>query len=536
MRVKQKLAAVLAACMVLTMGGVTVMAGTDSPNSGNSGGSSTSGGTSSEGSSSSTSQYQQWISASATDGVSVYYSYGKATNTDGWYETYHESIDINADVETDIAKAITTGLAYSNDTVTASKLPVTAYELFVYSTKKDVTIPAAGVAKASDAGYWIEAQYYNATSNTTTIVDIDNVTTAKDLSTANVKTQNLGTTSAIATLINKNSTTVKGAEVVISGSGSLGGDMYVSIENRSAVITSYVAYDKSYIYYYDASTGKLDYMPEMGGYVGFADTKIGWVWMQGATKSGTYIITDTYLDDAITSGKTEVVTLDDNATKAEVTTALTAAITAAKEDSATVVKTEVPAGVKVEPDVFKAAKEAGVTLVIETPDNNIKWSFSNFAVTMSADFDPTVEIGDGLVQNIDTAMKNSDTVYVTVAFAYDGSLPGETEVTLDVSTGDFKDGDTLYLYYYNETTKLFEKIDSCTMTGGYGTFTMTHCSDYIITNEVLDAALTTAASSDGTTTTAPKTADMAGTVILFAVMLMAGAGIFTLALTRRKRY
>ena len=117
--------------------------------------------------------------------------------------------------------------------------------------------------------------------------------------------------------------------------------------------------------------------------------------------------------------------------------------------------------------------------------------------------------------------------YTPVHFAFDGTLPAQAEVTLDLSTfTGAADGSTVYLYYYNPTTNLFEKIDSSAFKDGYATFTMTHCSDYIVTNEELTGALVT--------TPAPDTGDQANLVLYIVVMLL-GVVAIAAVVARKKR-
>ena len=103
-------------------------------------------------------------------------------------------------------------------------------------------------------------------------------------------------------------------------------------------------------------------------------------------------------------------------------------------------------------------------------------------------------------------------------------MPGEAEVKLDLSTGNFEEGKTVFLYYFNPTTKLFELVDESVYSYGYATFTMTHCSDYIVTSEKLDGTALVAA---------PKTGDVS--TIPVVVTLIAGCVLVGFVVIRRRK-
>jgi hypothetical protein len=73
-------------------------------------------------------------------------------------------------------------------------------------------------------------------------------------------------------------------------------------------------------------------------------------------------------------------------------------------------------------------------------------------------------------------------------FAGSGQLPGLFAYTF--KAGENKPGDTLYLYYYYEQSGVTEGIQSAVVDGnGYVTFTIYHCSSYIVSGRMIkDAA------------------------------------------------
>ena len=150
------------------------------------------------------------------------------------------------------------------------------------------------------------------------------------------------------------------------------------------------------------------------------------------------------------------------------------------------VSASIPAGEYVKPDVWKAAMEKGTSMEITSYAGvGIKWSFGT--VTNSVWFDPTVYVGK-TVKEVSTAAAVAglpEASYTTVSFPYHGDLPGTAEVSIDLTNaGKFTRGQVVYLYYYNPETGKFEYIDDGVYQG-YTTFTMTHCSEYIVTSSKL---------------------------------------------------
>ena len=74
-----------------------------------------------------------------------------------------------------------------------------------------------------------------------------------------------------------------------------------------------------------------------------------------------------------------------------------------------------------------------------------------------------------------------------VSFNYHGTLPSVATVKVPVT--NFKDGDRLNLYYYDEKTEDITKIDSNILVmNGYVSFDIKHCSDYFLTMSIVKEA------------------------------------------------
>ncbi len=91
----------------------------------------------------------------------------------------------------------------------------------------------------------------------------------------------------------------------------------------------------------------------------------------------------------------------------------------------------------------------------------------------------------------DTAKINEEVIQdkLIITFDYHGALPLETTVKLNVEN-KFKDGEKLYLYYYNPELDQIEYIDhGVQVKNGYVEFQIDHCSDYFLTAAVVNDAV-----------------------------------------------
>lgn len=320
----------------------------------------------------------------------------------------------------------------------------------------------------------------------------------------------------------------KSCQFNVAGTGKLNGKALISY-NADNFSGSFIA-KSGYLYYYDKSSDKFDYvgeavvMAEDGTFFElYGDCKI--------SNAGSYVITEEKLPDTVTTGDVK---------KIKVTEVVKEINKKDTVKGSTIKITGVDSKARVEQKVFDAAKAKGVKLVVESPKNNATFKFSNFdkVSEMSGAFDPTVTIGKSVVKAIDTTMANSKVPYLTVSFAYDGKLPGKTEVALDLSEGGFKDGATVYLYYFNEKTNAFELVDEAKYADGFATFEMEHCSDYIVTAEKLSSSApatpNATPASNGTAAKNPKTGDSTP-IIPFAVVMFVGIAAVVVAFYRKKR-
>lgn len=74
-----------------------------------------------------------------------------------------------------------------------------------------------------------------------------------------------------------------------------------------------------------------------------------------------------------------------------------------------------------------------------------------------------------------------------VDFSYSGKLPDGTKVTIKLPEEGtiYKEGTKLYFYYYNLERKEYEYASESIVQNKEVTFSINHCSEYLITSEKL---------------------------------------------------
>ena len=175
--------------------------------------------------------------------------------------------------------------------------------------------------------------------------------------------------------------------------------------------------------------------------------------------------------------------------------------------------------------VFLAAYLNGQDVKITSNDGKVTFKFKSSKLNKEiidkmGDFNANIVLGNK-IEAVSKRLKGLPASVKTfsVHFGYEGELPGEAEVTMDVSTSGFKNGQKLYLYYYNPATNAFQLIDTDTMTAGMVTFTMTHCSDYVITDTELPSTYTKTAPKTGTQ---PDNTGVWVVILIISLLFVAG--------------
>ena len=177
--------------------------------------------------------------------------------------------------------------------------------------------------------------------------------------------------------------------------------------------------------------------------------------------------------------------------------------------------------------------------VIKEPDNNdVVW---HFVESQPDHFDK-----HGYVDPVDTKLTPviDGNPGVGLKLNYDGKLPENTKITVNLTNTDFTPGDTVYFYYYNEDTKQIELVDKSTTELGFSdgnysflkaaTFNIHHCSYYIITNHEITEITPTQSLTDSAVTPmkSPKTG-VGRNCIPIGILLVISGGLLEL-LKKRK--
>jgi putative cell wall-binding protein len=146
---------------------------------------------------------------------------------------------------------------------------------------------------------------------------------------------------------------------------------------------------------------------------------------------------------------------------------------------------------KVSKDIFEAAKGTDKKLVFKA--DNIEWTFNGNDISTSKDVDMTADIAaikdsaSPNKQSIEDKVQDTD-VYVA-SFFNNGELPGKSTVKIKLDGNWLKDKDknTLNVYYYNESSKALNSIESGLKADSDNCieFDISHTSDYIISDKKL---------------------------------------------------
>jgi len=185
--------------------------------------------------------------------------------------------------------------------------------------------------------------------------------------------------------------------------------------------------------------------------------------------------------------------------------------------------------------LFESMKEnhKDVTLGVVNASNQLQysWTFSydtlkNTDVTM----DLSVKFDTDKKTQIEQITGKNEAMYLE--FAYHGQLPGPT--TMKTYVGEqYKNGDVVYLYYYNEDSGKVEAIGGggLNVQAGYVEYTITHCSVYFLSElspQALGVGLENADGSSqiiGSTATGDMSNYLALAILFGGSLCLIGYGI-----------
>jgi hypothetical protein len=185
--------------------------------------------------------------------------------------------------------------------------------------------------------------------------------------------------------------------------------------------------------------------------------------------------------------------------------------------------------------VLQAIKDSGKKVTFVKKENGkvlYSWTFDGGKVgTTMDDIDLKISFTTDNKAAIDKLAGDANSVYLS--FTYEGKLPAPALIKVYVGE-KYKDGDQLNLYYFNKKTKRAEDFATgLTVKDGYVSFTLTHLSDYFLTQKKIGQKIEIGNEREKEETKSPATGDRSSMAIW---SLICGAGILAAAyLLMRKR-
>lgn len=137
-------------------------------------------------------------------------------------------------------------------------------------------------------------------------------------------------------------------------------------------------------------------------------------------------------------------------------------------------------------EVFEAIKDTNRTIYIET--NGIEWIFNGKDIKTPKDINVEVNI-DMIYNHNDKNLIDRLDKALVIDFADNGELPGIAMIRIkaDYTFRNYIGLENLYVYYYNEKTKMFDKIATkMDANDYYYEFYISHNSIYTLTNSKID--------------------------------------------------
>ena len=147
--------------------------------------------------------------------------------------------------------------------------------------------------------------------------------------------------------------------------------------------------------------------------------------------------------------------------------------------------------------ILKTEGDSYISYIVEDNERNLTytWSFpktenykNNIKDDLYIDLNLRLSI-DAITNDTNTINEKVKQNKLIVTFDHHGALPETATVRINVSN-KFKDGEKLYLYYYNPDNNLIEYIDNgLKVKDGYVEFSIDHCSDYFLTAAIVQEAV-----------------------------------------------
>ena len=146
--------------------------------------------------------------------------------------------------------------------------------------------------------------------------------------------------------------------------------------------------------------------------------------------------------------------------------------------------------------IYKTESKNDITYNVVDFERNLAYSWTFAKEKTDTPLNQTIEMDINLRLDIDAITNTTNDINelvkenkLIVSFDYHGDLPTKALVKINVKD-KFKDGEHLYLYYYNPDNKQIEFIDkNIKVKDGYIEFNIEHCSDYFLTASVVNEAV-----------------------------------------------
>ncbi len=165
------------------------------------------------------------------------------------------------------------------------------------------------------------------------------------------------------------------------------------------------------------------------------------------------------------------------------------------------------------------------SVIYEVIDNQkgltYSWTFEkNDAINKS--LKEKMEIDVNLNLNVLTELKDSildekvtNKDKLIVSFEHHGKLPSKAKIKLNVN-GKYKNGEKLFLYYYNEEAGQIEFVDdNLIVKNGKVEFEIDHCSNYLLTGSIVQDAVNN-----------PKNINLIIIIMVVVIIVLIGATLF----------